>query len=148
MATGRYRPRKQFKFWLYTDLQSEEWLAEVIGLWKSKRQFSEIVKNGLRLMFSLGQGHTDVLFELFPQLETQLTAKYAPPPTPDNSELQRQIADLKMIILQQGNIQAPPKDYPQSKSVGGHVAAPVATLTAAKPATADEICDNFMSFIQ
>lgn len=107
MANGRYRPRKQLKFWLYTDLKNEHWLIEVIEYWKSKRQFSDVVKSGLRLMWSLGQGQTDVLFELFPQLETQLAARYAPPTPPDTGNLERQIADLKRLILEQGSIIVP-----------------------------------------
>lgn len=142
----RFRPRKQFKFWCYTDLETDAWLLKIIQYWKDRKQFSTKVKNGLRLMWSLGQGHTDVLFSLFPQLETQLAAKYAPPPAPDNSNLERQIADLKQIILQQGSIQAPPKDYPQLKSIAS--APPTVTVQAAPVADAGAIVDNFMAFIQ
>lgn len=146
MATERrFRPRKQMKFWCYTDLKTDAWLIEIITYWKAKKQFADMVKNGLRLMWSLGQGHLDVLFELFPQIESQLAAKYTPPPTPDNTNLERQIADLKSIILAQGGIGAPPPNYPSMKPA---LAPPTVQAKAAAPASADDIASNFLNFIQ
>lgn len=124
---------------------------EFIQFCKSKRKFASVIRSGIRLMWSLGEGDTSVLFELFPTLNSQLIHVKdlpPPPPAPDNSKLEREIAELKKLILEQGSIQAPPKDYPQLK--GGHsaIAAPVAVITAAAPVSVDEIHDNFMAFLQ
>lgn len=152
MATERrFRPRKQMKFWCYTDLNTDAWLIEIIAYWKAKKQFADMVKNGLRLMFSLGQGHLDVLFELFPQIETQLAAKYAPPPTPDNSNLERKLERIEQLVLEQGRGIPDTRDLnlPLFKAIGGTLpAAPVAVITAAAPVSVDEIHDNFMAFLQ
>lgn len=147
MANGRYRPRKEFKFWLYHDLADDVKLMEWIKFCKETRQFASVIKRGLRLMWSLGQGDTSVLFELFPTLKSELIhVKDLPPvpPPPDNSHLERQIAELKKLILEQGAISAPPKDYPSMKPA----TAPVAAVTKAAPVSVDEIHDNFMAFLQ
>lgn len=143
---GRYRPRREFKFWLFTDMPEQARLMEFIEYCKAKRAFARVVRDGIRLMWSLGEGDTTVLFELFPGLSAKLMPIQTAP-KPDNSSLERQIADLKMIILQQGFIQAPPKDYPQSKSAHA-IAAPIAELKVAASMSADEIANNFLSFLQ
>lgn len=115
---GRYRPRQVFKFWIFKDKPEEYRLVEFINYCKSKRIFARVVRDGIRLMWSLGEGDTSVLFELFPGLRAQLTPVQPTPPPPDTGHLERQIADLKRLILEQGAISAPPKDYPQLKSSG------------------------------
>jgi len=142
---SRYRPRKQFKFFLYRDKDDESRLIEFIEYCKSTRHMARVIRDGIRLMWSLGEGKTDVLYELFPWLQQQMK------PTPsthtsDNSDLERQIADLKRIILQQGGISLPelPANYPLMK-------APAAPIVAAKVAPipdASAIADNFLNFIQ
>ncbi len=114
--TSRYRPRKELKFWLFLDKPEESRLVEFINYCKSKRSFARVVRDGIRLMWSLGEGDTSVLFELFPGLRAQLLPVDAIPPPPDTDKLERQIADLRKIILEQGSFPPPPKDYPQMKS--------------------------------
>lgn len=94
---GRYRPRREFKFWLFMDKQEESRLVDFIEYCKKTRSFSRVVRNGIRLMWSLGEGDTSVLFELFPGLRTQLV----PVVKPDTDNLERQILDLKKLILEQ-----------------------------------------------
>jgi hypothetical protein len=99
----RYRPRKEFKFWLYHDLPEDKRLMEFIQFCKTTQQFARMVRNGLRLMWSLGEGDTSVLHELFPWTKTQPTL---PAPAADTEKLERQIADLKRIMLEQGSLLA------------------------------------------
>lgn len=75
----RYRPRKLFKFWLYHDLAEDVRLMEYIDYLHKTRQFVTVLRNGLRLMWTLGQGDLSILFELFPTLRSQFA--------PDNSAL-------------------------------------------------------------
>jgi hypothetical protein len=65
----KYRPRKEFKFWLYHDRDEDSRLMEFIQYCKATRQFARVVRDGIRLIWSLREGNTNVLFELFPHLE-------------------------------------------------------------------------------
>ncbi len=67
-----YIPRKQFKFWLRLDVDREIKLIEFSEYLIKTNQFATTVRNGLRLMWSLGQGDTSVLLELFPKVVQQL----------------------------------------------------------------------------
>lgn len=148
MATGRFRPRKEFKFWLFHDIAEDVRLMEFIQFCKSKRKFASVIRSGIRLMWSLGEGDTSVLFELFPTLKSELIHVKdlpPPPPAPDNSKLEREIAELKKLILEQGNIQVPPKDYPSMKPAA---LPPTVQAKAAPIADAGAIADNFLAFIQ
>lgn len=107
----KYIPRKQLKFWLNIGVATDDWLLEIISYWKTRREFTEMIKNGLRLMWSLGQGKLDVLFELFPQLDAQLAARYNPAPDPD--ELKDTIrlvveASVKKAILENPSLPSGP----------------------------------------
>ena len=86
----RYRPRKEFKFWLYHDLVEDVRLMEYIQFLVKTRQFATTIRNGLRLMWTLGQGDLSVLFDLFPTLRSQFT--------PDNTAL---IEEFRRMLLQQ-----------------------------------------------
>lgn len=144
------RNRKRMGFWIDYGKDDELVVAETIDDLKKERKFQRAIFQGIQLIASLWEGRVDVLLSMFPWVADTINQN-SPPPKPDNSELERQIADLKMIILQQGFIQAPPKDYPQSKSIGDHVsipAAPAANVQAAKALDAGEIVDNFMAFLQ
>lgn len=138
----RYRPRKEFKFWLYHDLDEDKRLMEFIRFCKNTQQFACMVRNGLRLMWSLGEGSTAVLYELFPWLQTQNTLTKS---TSDTENLERQIADLKLIMLEQGGIKPPTSNYPVLKSTNPP---PVVAPKTAPIADASAIADNFLNFIQ
>jgi hypothetical protein len=73
--TRRYRPRKQFSFQLYHDLNIDVRLMDYIKWLRSTKQFATTVRNGLRLMWTLGEGDLSVLFELFPGLQSKLMPK-------------------------------------------------------------------------
>ncbi|MEO8607161.1 MAG: hypothetical protein ABI690_04735 [Chloroflexota bacterium] len=88
----KYRPRKEFKFWLYHDRDEDSRLMEFIQYCKSTRQFARVVRDGIRLIWSLREGNTHILFELFPHLERQFN--------PDAEDL---IAQFREMLLQQRN---------------------------------------------
>jgi len=91
----KYRPRKEFKFWLYHDRAEDSRLMEFIQYCKATRQFARVVRDGIRLIWSLREGNTQVLFELFPHLERQFK--------PDAEEL---IEQFRQMLAQQ-RISAP-----------------------------------------
>jgi len=84
----KYRPRKEFKFWLYHDLHEDIRLMEFIQYCKATRQFARVVRDGIRLIWSLRDGNTEVLFELFPHLQRQFK--------PDAEELIEQFRQMLM----------------------------------------------------
>lgn len=87
--TRRFRPRKEFKFWLYHDLLEDQRLMDYIAYLRKTRQFAKTLRNGLRLMWALGEGDLSVLFELFPSLRSQLV------PNADNL-----IEEFRQMLLQ------------------------------------------------
>jgi hypothetical protein len=138
----RYRPRKEFKFWLYHDLAEDKRLMEFISFCKNTQQFARMVRNGLRLMWSLGEGETFVLYELFPWTRPQAALQS---PAPDTETLERQIADLKRIMLEQGTGKASHTSHPMLQSGG---TPPTITFKNAPAADAGAIADDFLAFIQ
>jgi hypothetical protein len=87
-----------FKFWLYRDLAEDSRLMEYIGYLHQTRQFATMVRNGLRLMWTLGQGDLSVLFELFPILQAQFK--------PNNDDLLEQFR--QMLLQHQPVVSAQP----------------------------------------
>jgi hypothetical protein len=59
--------------------------------------------------------------------------------------LERQIADLKRIMLEQGSINQAPAHYPMLKP---SIAPPVVAPKSAPVADAGAIADDFLAFIQ
>jgi hypothetical protein len=117
---SRYRPRRGFNFLLYQDIDMEVVLTDFILRLKKERKYVTTLKNGLRLMGSLLQKDLSVLDELFPWVRTEIAASVSKQ-NPDDSDLKRQIADLRRLIVEQGSISAPPPDYPIMKpaALGG-----------------------------
>lgn len=69
--------RPGFKFWLDSRKQEEADLIAFIAWLKATRQFSKAVRDGLRLIWTLGQGDTTVLMELFPAVVQKLQPDYS-----------------------------------------------------------------------
>jgi hypothetical protein len=93
--------RKRFNFWL-DDKRSEDWsINSLITDLKAKGQFTQAIRQGLRLWVDLKAGNTAVLIELFPQFKDKL---HPPTSTPTSgaggSDLAKEIA--AQIILQGG----------------------------------------------
>lgn len=146
--TARPRPRLQFKFWLYQDVEAESKLAEFIQYCKSKRQFATMLKNGLRLMWSLGERDTTVLFELFPWLVDSLK----PAPPSDSGGLEDRLAARIEASVTAAIMNAPglpatalvAAPMPKASAAIKQPAAPVAAIKAAPVADAGAIADNFL----
>jgi hypothetical protein len=115
---------------------------EFIHFCKTTQQFACMVRNGLRLMWSLGEGNTAVLHELFPWIQTQNTTTKT---ESDTESLERQIADLKRIMLEHGSNAVQLNNYPLIKP---SVAQPAITAKVAPVADASAIADDFLAFIQ
>lgn len=103
----KYRPRKEFKFWLYHDLVEDIRLMEFIQYCKATRQFARVVRDGIRLVWSLREGNNAVLFELFPHLERQFK--------PDAEEL---IEQFRQMLMQHQQA-APVPQQPQLSDGAG-----------------------------
>lgn len=76
--------RWKMNFWL--DDKNERDLAvgyTIVGL-KAERKFASTVRDGIRLITDLRAGRFDVLFELFPTLQTQLQPPGFPPNPPSD----------------------------------------------------------------
>lgn len=91
------RPRKQFKFWLLRDDAADQGLQEYIAYLKTMGSFTQTIRDGLRLMWTLRQGDLSILFELFPTLQSQLK--------PDHTPL---IEEIRAILLSQPMTTAAP----------------------------------------
>jgi hypothetical protein len=63
--------RIRFFFWLNMEKSDEESVADIIERLKTARRYTAAVRDGLRLVWDLSQGKTDVLLELFPWVATK-----------------------------------------------------------------------------
>ncbi len=99
------RSRRLFKFWLNLYHDTEYEIAESLEFAKRRREYTGIIRDGIRLILSLRQGHTDVLFELFPWLKNELSQPVTTiiSASQDNG-LQGQLQRLEQLILQQGSV--------------------------------------------
>jgi hypothetical protein len=137
LMARRFRPRKEYRFWLYHDLAEDARIMEFIKYCKSTKQFAGVIRDGIRLIWSLREGNMAVLFELFPHLQPQFR--------PGGDEL---VEQFRQILLQQRPItidsgvgQVTQKQLPPA-------APPVIAPKAAPVADAGAIADAFLSFIQ
>ena len=83
-------PRQTRKFQLRRDHPGDAHVAEILDYAKSQRREVTLIRNGIRLIWALENGNLDVLFELFPQYQSQFK--------PDAEELIQQF----MAMLQSG----------------------------------------------
>src|SRR5258705_6764678 len=94
------RFRLKFMFWLDVSKPDEFALSEQIEELKQRRSYVKTIRDGIRLICDLRAGHSDVLFELFPWIRSELMS---PTLTVNDSQLQYEIAQLKQLILEQGS---------------------------------------------
>lgn len=117
--------RVMFKFWLNIAREEEKEIAETIQALKQDRSFSSVIRDGIRLVWDLRQGRTEVLRELFPwvlentsprQLEAPKTGDF----TPIESRLQDRFDQIERLLLTSGDkppnlkthsMQAPSDDH-------------------------------------
>jgi len=95
------RPRMRFVFWLNLANPIELNLAEILENSRTQRQFTGIIRDGIRLIFDLRQGKTDVLLELFPWVKASLSESEK---ATSNTALHHQLERLEQLILQQGAV--------------------------------------------
>jgi len=105
------RQRLRFTFWLDYLKPDENELIQIIENLKKSREFTKSVRDGIRLIWDLSQGHTDVLKELFPWVKDALSEQnkntsgnggyILPKGTQD--ALQAQLKHMEKLIMQQGN---------------------------------------------
>lgn len=91
--------RLMFKFWLDVTKPEEGRIADKIEILKNERTFSQVIRDGIRLMWDLKQGKTDVLFELFPWVQSGI----APQPTNSSTspKLASQLKRIEQLLLEQ-----------------------------------------------
>jgi hypothetical protein len=95
--------RVMHKFWLDLDKSDEEVINQLIDYHKRQRQFSRVIRDGIRLMWSLGQGNLDILFELFPWVMDTFYQRALAERAPQEGPLTEQLARLERLLLEQGN---------------------------------------------
>jgi hypothetical protein len=106
------RPRMRYVFWLNLANPLELYIAEILEYSRKNRQLTTIIRDGVRLIYDLRQGKTDVLLEMFPWVKTALTEAEKPATT----AIQHQLDRLEQLILQQGSV---PIEMPKHSDKNG-----------------------------
>ncbi len=142
---AKYRPRRQFKFLLYQDIDMEVVLTDFVTRLKKERKFVTVIKSALRLYGSLQERDLSVLYELFPWIGEAIKAdQLKPPPSPpDSGELQQQISAAVAVGVREAMMNMPslPATIPVAKSAS---APPKVETKTAPKMSADAIADNFL----
>lgn len=116
------RRRVRLPVWLDLNKQDEAFIADEVADLKNNRRFASTVRDAMRLILDLRAGRLDVLLMLFPWIQEALTPAATPP---DTENLERQIAELKQLMIEQGGNRIDP-DAPM-------VAAPPPKLSGLQP---------------
>jgi len=150
------RNRKRFGFWIDYGKDDEKVVADTIDDLRKQRKYQRAVFQGIQLIASLWEGRVDVLLTMFPWVADTICQNV--PPKSDIEDMKAQLARMETLLKQQQSrpiqsdptLPQPPPGYPAMKPAGyaPNIAAPVAVVADAKPASAEEICDNFMAFLQ
>ena len=127
------------KFWLDLEKPQEEEINNLIDHYKRGRQFSRIIRDGIRLMWSLGRGNLDVLFELFPWVLDEFYQRALAQKPGINEDLADQLTRLERLLLEQGNILVSDTKTPSWSTSRGPKPLPVSTVPGA---TLDDDIDN------
>lgn len=88
--------RLMFRFWLDMVKPEEESIADIIEKLKSAKRYTAAIRDGLRLVWDLSQGKTDVLLELFPFVKTALAGDGGS----NDGVSKEDIARLEALILE------------------------------------------------
>lgn len=84
------RSRKRFTFWFNTEKDGD--LIDEIPFLKVHRQFTRVLRDGMRLILDLRQGSLEVLFELFPFIKLEFL-EYMRTVTP-TTDIERKLAQI------------------------------------------------------
>jgi hypothetical protein len=104
--------RYRFNFWLDGNKDDELIVAEKVDELKRKRSFSSVLRDGIMIVSELREGRADLLFKLYPWV-ADMVKPSAPVAATDTGDLERQIDELKRIILGQGSTGAVSLDSTQ-----------------------------------
>ena len=97
------RRRRGFPFWLNMKNEYDRFIADLITDFKTEREFTRTVRQGLHLIWDLRHGRVDMLLTLFPNIAELLELKLTPPTPPqDTSALVAQVARLEQAFLAAG----------------------------------------------
>lgn len=127
MSAKRFRIK--FLFWLDVNKPDEFQLAETIEKLKNERSYSRTIRDGIRLIVSLRQRRTDVLFALFPWLADELHVTPQPiSTTTAGDDLKDQLQRLEDLILQTGATPIISSETPDFEGTGSPTALSVPTF--------------------
>lgn len=90
------RLRQRFNFWLDLNKTDDAILAHEIQDLKKCRQFSQTIRDGIRLIVDLRRGNTSVLCELFPLIEERLRQGHS-------GEVIAMLDEMKSLLDGNGN---------------------------------------------
>jgi len=91
--------RMRFNFWLDLEKKDENSLVETINILKEKRDFVRTIRNGIRLIYDLSQGRTDVLSELFPWVLESLPRANPPILSSASEPLLQRFDRMEQLLL-------------------------------------------------
>lgn len=143
-----------YRFSLSTRDEHFDDLKTICDWLKGQGDLSEFIRESIRLRADLLRGSTAVLDEQFPFVKRPVET-----PSPASSGGSDEMLTLLKTIdkkldrreQQQGGdiLDIRQNGFPAfAPAPKGLPAAPVAAVTVAKAASAEEICDNFMAFLQ
>lgn len=72
-------------------------LLEVVKELKASREFTQVFRDAMHLIVDLLEGRTDVLFQLFPELELELNS----PEASGDDDLRRRVERLESLLMQE-----------------------------------------------
>jgi hypothetical protein len=98
------RKMERFLFWMNLNNDEDRTVAEMIHSLKKERSFARTLRQGIRLVVSLRQRDTSVLFELFPWLKDELALGELPTNQRRDDSLKMQLKRLEELIVQQGGV--------------------------------------------
>jgi hypothetical protein len=98
------RKMERFLFWMNLNNDEDRTVAEMIHSLKKERSFARTIRQGIRLIVSLRQRDTSVLFELFPWLKDELSIGELPANQRRDDSLRIQLKRLEELIVQQGGM--------------------------------------------
>ena len=136
--------RIKFNFWLDKNKDDELLVAERIDELKKRRGFASVLRDGIMIVSELREGRVDLLLKLYPWVVDVIRSSVATQSVADD-ELRRQIADLKLMMLERGTIASIPSHYSLMQP---NIAPPVLTAKTAPGVDASTIADDFLAFIQ
>src|SRR5215470_3539978 len=75
MTMTQSRRKKDFRFSLFYDMVEDNRLMEYVEYLRKAKLFDKVIRNALRLFWTLGEDDLSVLFELFPAIRKQFMPK-------------------------------------------------------------------------